>query len=273
MFPVVVAVLLIGVVVLQRWVERWATSLETPPAVRVAIPTAAALAEIAADQDRTEPANRNGVRYLSLLHLHNNPQVTDSDLAAVRDALTAAERWLSDSDRPLRVVPVDKDQIVYRVNAVDLETATGRDWRWFLVRNPYGLTCENDAARPLDRKIRDATGDPVAFVRADWFLTALVRDDVPRPGVPDALAKLDRAYYARPIDADRAAAELGVPPAALTAALRAATGGELREEFGLAPLVEGRTVPREWWESDRYLVTPFQAAARRLGVGTPVRVR
>jgi hypothetical protein len=80
-----------------------------------------------------------------------------------------------------------------------------------------------------------------------------------------------RGYAGQPLDLAAAARELG----ATTDALRRLLTEEayLREEFGLAPLLAGGTIPRDGWESDKHLITPFQELSKRLGLGKPVLLR
>ena len=42
------------------------------------------------------------------------------------------------------------------------------------------------------------------------------------------------------------------------------------QEIGLYPLSKGNTIKRQLWEDRTFVVSPFQEAARKLELGTPV---
>ncbi len=86
------------------------------------------------------------------------------------------------------------------------------------------------------------------------------------------MRKLLERYPQQTLELESAAADLGLTS---SEGLRSKLAKEayLREEFGLAPLTEGKTVQRSWWESDENLVSPYQELSRALGLGKPFRLR
>lgn len=77
-----------------------------------------------------------------------------------------------------------------------------------------------------------------------------------------------RTHVNKELGLSDAAAELGLTqPAQLKAAIQ--NNNRLRA-LGLGPLADGNTIKREAWESLRSTLSPFQEAARELGLGEPV---
>jgi serine/threonine-protein kinase len=86
----------------------------------------------------------------------------------------------------------------------------------------------------------------------------------------EVLGPIARRYLLAEVNAADAALELGVKDrATLSTAIK--TNDELRR-LGLLPLVQGRSVKREVWESRKGLISPFQQVAHKLELGTPVYV-
>lgn len=82
---------------------------------------------------------------------------------------------------------------------------------------------------------------------------------------PEVVGPLVRSYLLKEVDLATAALELGLKDKA--------TLERMDEDFlrrlGLLPLVQGRSVKREVWESRRGLISPFQQVALKLQLGTP----
>jgi hypothetical protein len=117
-------------------------------------------------------------------------------------------------------------------------------------------------------------------VRADWFVVALTRPPLAGPSglvrtpvkdLPEVIRTLGKRYSAQTVDLAACARELGVPEEKVTDLI--GRQEDLQEEFGLAPLLRGGHIRREWWESDRNHFSPYQELARLLKVGKPVRVQ
>ena len=189
---------------------------------------------------------------------------------------------LAPPDRLAVLTAIDAERTVFRLDLASLGWSV-EQWRQLAVLYPYGLSCEtvpDEAIRTADEKIRTATGDRLPVVRADWFVVALSRPPLGGPGgtlglwtkgPPEKVQTLLRDYTGQPLDLTQAARELGVGADALRRQL--AEEAYLREEFGLAPLLDGKTIPREAWESNRNLTTPFQELSKRLGLGKPIVLR
>jgi hypothetical protein len=240
------------------------------------------ITQIRDDLDRVEAAGQPDCRYFSLAHRHNNPDCPASLIERERQAFRALVRLLSPVDRSPQVTAIDADQVVFRLRLSELGW-TGDQWDELTRHYRYGLSHagSTDAAlKEAEIFLRGAIAVPVPIVRADWFITALVSPPLGGPGgslgmwtktPPTDIRSVADAYAGEPIGLEAAARELGVEPRVLRELL---AGYEvLRDSFGLDPLLRGKTVTREWWESDKNLTSPFQELARRLGLGKPVVLR
>jgi serine/threonine-protein kinase len=87
---------------------------------------------------------------------------------------------------------------------------------------------------------------------------------------PEPIGAMARDYV-KDLDADQAAAELGLKEASeLQAAIRA--NPELRR-LGLGPLLDGGKLKRAAWESLNFFNSPFQNTAAQLELGTPFHLQ
>jgi len=290
LFPALAGLIAIGYSLLQGTFHRWlgwdsqgrSVNGDKPPPPRSPIPPADVLAALRADLDRAEPRQRPQRRYLTLVHRHNEPSVTEAELEVERRAAVDLVAALAPPDQQAALTAIDAERLIFRLDLSSLGWSSDQ-WRQLAVLYPYGLSRENapdEAIRTAAKTITSATGDRLPAVRADWFVVAMSRPPLGgaggtlglwTKGPPEKVLALLRDYAGQPLDLARAARELGVSTDALRRLL--ADEAYLREEFGLAPLLEGKTIPRDAWESDRNLTTPFQELSKRLGLGKPIHLR
>ena len=301
LFPCLTAILLAAVGILQGWLHNklgfdhegkpltdapGTTGLEPNkdlPAVkpRPAISSGEVYGRIATDLQRHDPEARPRLRYLTLVQRYNEPSCTDAELdgdrGAVRDLVAILRRGDS-ADLDF----FDPDQLLFRIDLAELGWDAATEWRTVAAQYRYGLATEGDAASAqAQRQVEELTQDAIPVVRADWFVTALTRSPLlgpngvfrPSPGdLSESVRALGRQYSAQTLDLAACARELGVDNDQTLADLIRGHDN-LQQEFGLAPLLRGECIHREWWESDRNLFSPYQELARLLKIGKPVRVQ
>lgn len=282
LFPAIAGLIAIGYSLLQGKLHRWLNvdpyghEIEKKPAARKPIDQGDILKAVHADVKRAEAPQQRRLRYLTLNHRHNEPAVTEAEIQVERQALADLVAALAPPERSATVTAIDKEQLLYRL---DLESLgwSGAEWRQVAVLYPYGLRYPSSTEAEA---VCQATDDQVPVIRADWFVAAASRAPLGGPGgtlglwtrkPPEKVAEVARGYNGQPIDLERAARELGSSAAVVRKLLD--EEAYLREEFALAPLREGKTIPRDAWESDKNLTTPFQELSKRLGLGKPVRLR
>jgi len=177
------------------------------------------------------------------------------------------------------VVALDPARTVFRLDLRALDW-NAESWRNVTIGYPYGLKYEGISDKPLFEiadRLRTLTDERLPVVRADWWTAALVKPPLSEPGglglttksPPAAVKAAVEAHRDRAVDLATASRELR----ATEEEVKVLIGGtaELREEFGLAPLLRaGGSVPRDAWESNRNAVTPFQELAQRLKRGKPL---
>jgi serine/threonine-protein kinase len=158
--------------VLQKWILAGAPPFPAVEARRFVSMTAV-LQAVRDDLRAADESRRHGLRYFTLTHLHNNPNVSASDLRLVRAGLAKALNSMS--WQPDLVLPraVDPDQTVFAVDVGELGWEREDLWRAVMREYPYGLSyagSRDQRLRRLDQDIAAETDCDLPVVRADWFV-------------------------------------------------------------------------------------------------------
>jgi hypothetical protein len=268
---VLLCVCTVGAFILVAWKPTPQTS---SPSQRKPVAPDHAQVIVRRDLERLPIEARENRRYLSLVHLHNDPQVAHGALVSLRDGLADLAGYLSPAGTVASLPPVDDEHLVFAIDWPEFGTPTATVWRAVLTAYPYGLE-KPDGTGAAFRKL---SGSALPVVRGDWFLRAALKPPLGGPGgplyrmgtVPAALQKFARQYDEQRIDAALAAAELGAAGAKdVVDKVRAEK--HLIESYGLGPLADGGSVTRATWESTAFSTSPYQELARSLGIGTPLR--
>jgi Planctomycete cytochrome C len=161
--------------VIKRWIDAGAP--EVPAVVKREFVSQKAV--LTAIRDHLRAADKDEAPYLrffTLTHLYNNPNVPNTDLPLYRAALSKAINSLS--WKPDIVVPqaIDKEQTVFVVDVRDLDWDRDNLWRTILKHYPYGLNYSNVAElSKLQDDISERTSCELAYIRADWFIATATR--------------------------------------------------------------------------------------------------
>ncbi len=251
------------------------------PRGRRPVSEGAALRLILDDLERRDEERRPHLRYLTLAHRNNDPTCADSELDADRAAVREMVVFIS-RGHSTRSDFIDPEQLVFRLDLEDLDWSGETDWHLVTSVYRYGLTgTGNDTLSELRKKVQELTQDPIPALRADWFVVALTRGPLAGPSgvvriptneLPESVRMLSQRYASETVDLATCASEEGLTDPQVLADLIQRTPN-LQQEFGIAPLLRGERIRREWWESDRNLFSPYQEVARLLKIGKPVRVQ
>ena len=293
-------ILLAGVSVFKGWMHRQVgfdaegkpfdaaeKRLKSQPAApsqprkRQPVSEEATLRLILADLERWDEERHPHLRHLTLAHRYNDPRCTESELdadrAAVRDMIAVSARGHS-----TRSDFIDPEQLVYRLDLEDLNWSGETDWHLVTSLYRYALTgMGNDTLSELRKKVQELTKDPIPALRADWFAVALTRGPlaaqsgivrIPTNELPETVRALSQRYASETVDLASCSLEEALTDPQVLADLIQRMSN-LQQEFGLAPLLRGERIRREWWESDRNLFSPYQEVARLLKIGKPVRLQ
>jgi hypothetical protein len=291
LFPALGGVLLVGVSVFKGWVHKWVgwdeqgrpiEEKKDPPAKpRPVVSAADAYQYIVADLKRRDPEIRPRLRYLTLVHRHNEPSCTDADLEADRRAVREMLTVLWDG-RQATLTYIDPEDLLLRIDLEELNWDAATDWYKVVSQYRYGLKGPGEEpAAKLRQQVAQLTEDEIPVVRADWFVVALTRSPLAGPKglvrtplakLPEPVRTLSDQYSKQRLDLAACARELGLKEDKTLADL-IRRDENLQTKFGLAPLLRGERIRREWWESDRYFVSPYQEVARQLKIGNSVRVQ
>jgi serine/threonine-protein kinase len=191
---------------LKAWILAGAEFPESTRPKRPFVGERSLLSTIAADL-QSQPANRRiYLRYFSLVHLWNNPDVTDEQLRLVRAGVSKLINSLSSQPRIVVPVLIGQDGLVMRIDLRDYGWTHKHHWRALLhldangkepeSRYPYGLAIGGDEAT----RVYELTGCDLPYLRADWFVHQAARPPLYHQlvtfpdyiGVPERLETLER---------------------------------------------------------------------------------
>lgn len=125
-----------------------------------------AIARDLQDLQKVSPVARQYTRYFSLLHLSNDPNLSDSDLRLVRAAVSKLMNSLSREHdiKPPRLV--DADGLVMAIDLRHYGWHKGNQWHALLEEYPFGLKRGTAEAQ----RVYDLTLCDLPYLRADWFV-------------------------------------------------------------------------------------------------------
>ncbi len=158
---------------LKQWIEGGAKAFPTATSQRPYVTTMQVYQAIETDLAKHLADEARDLRYFSIRHLHNNPEVSDADLRMYRAALSKLLNSLSWESSIVLPVPVDEHQTILRVNLADIGWDQHRLWRKLLRRYPYGMSMDSSSEVALATSasaVYAATGSRIPIVRADWFV-------------------------------------------------------------------------------------------------------
>lgn len=184
--------------VVKRWIDAGAP--EPTLAERKPLTLSQKLEAIQEDLKKAEREDRLYLRYFTLTHLHNQPNVAASDLRTVRAALSKAINSLSWKRRIVVPRVVDEQQTILAIDVRDLDwdqTDQGEKserWHCIMAAYPYGLRFgQHEALREMDENISQMTGCEMPMVRADWFIATATRPPLYHQilSIPDSAKTLE----------------------------------------------------------------------------------
>src|SRR5262249_22469831 len=121
--------------------------------------------------------DRKFQRYFTLCHLHNNPAEAGG-LPTYRAALAKLVNSLSWKKKIVQPRAVDGAETVYVLDLRELDWETPDRWQDIGRAEPYRLSYDSGASaglRPLTEEVDRLAGQPLPYVRADWFIATASR--------------------------------------------------------------------------------------------------
>jgi serine/threonine-protein kinase len=161
---------------IRKWIEKGAPRFENNPGdKRRYIPLDEIFIAIRADLVQVPHAARKRIRYYSIHHLHNNPELTNADLAVFRAALSKLINSLS-WNRKLHVPTTvnNTEGTILKIDLQEIGWNHNDQWRRIEERYPYGFLPyfrNNRKAAESANDIYDWTNTKLPIIRADWFVT------------------------------------------------------------------------------------------------------
>ncbi len=151
------------------------------------------LSAIAGDLESLPENERPQRRYCTLVHLHNNRNVPETDLENTRELLRQTVHSLALTSGTEELKVIDPDRTIFAFN-LSLWGWKDEDWRRLLKKYPYGLDATesaNPSLRARDDQVQRLSQSLLCHVRGDWLIQELVRLS-PQPQTP-AWATLSRS--------------------------------------------------------------------------------
>lgn len=188
---------------LKKWLFRGGPSeayLKSIQSVQREFISSQAVAEqMARDLQRLSGVELSNARYLTLTNLHNNPEVSESDLQTYRAAIVKTLNSLSSAPD---VLGLDTSDAIHRLQSIDEHRTIfrfdlrhiGWDARaWDLVAKhyPFALLDHDNSIGAVDKR----TSSRLPSLRADWFVFATLQPPLYHRlvGIPDTLAELEES--------------------------------------------------------------------------------
>jgi Planctomycete cytochrome C len=173
--------------VLEQWIQAGAPLPKAAGRTPAFIDDATAITAIRGHlRDTIKPADRPFQRYITLVHLHNNPTIADETIRSHRAAVSKllnSLSWQAEIAIP-RTIDAGSQVILN----IDLRAYGWEASDWDLVEKayPYGvLHNEDEALFEAEKEIIKLTGTRLPVMRGDWFVAT-----ASRPPLYDRLLKL-----------------------------------------------------------------------------------
>ncbi len=183
---------------IRAWIEAGAPAFPEAES-RDFLPLETVLEAVRDDLDDVDRDDRPFLRYFTLVEVYNDPSLSDEDLRYHRAALSKAINSMSWAPRVVRPRAVDENEVVFAIDLRDYEWDRADVWRILQQAYPYGLevrTGARDDLNELQEEIAAMTGEPLAMLRADWFVATATRPPLYHEIVydtvlPDLIARRD----------------------------------------------------------------------------------
>ncbi len=232
---------------------------------------------------KTPGDDRRFQRYLTLVHLHNNPKIATADLDLHRATLATVLAQFAAKKNGV-IEPLGPEKTVLVLDMRQLGPERSQLWRKIVKAYPYGIMygdAGNVKLAELARKITELAGCDMPMIRADWFMTAASQGQLqaqlffpqePSPSPPELAEPLGKicSLFGGEIGLQEAAYELGLKD--VQKVQETIRNKRYLQKLGLKPLLQGEAISRESWASMQGLMSPFQELAMELELGAPLRV-
>jgi serine/threonine-protein kinase len=170
--------------VIKAWIEAGAPAFTTAVAAKRSYVSIREVLTAIRDHLRSaEPEDAPYLRYFTMTHLHNNPEISDEQLGRHYAALAKALNSMHWKKTLVKPAPIDRRKTVFAIDLRDLDwdrkKYEKRDrWSVLLRRYPYGLDfsdSQDDAVVRIEKEIRKLARYTQVDVRGDWFVAQATR--------------------------------------------------------------------------------------------------
>jgi serine/threonine-protein kinase len=162
---------------IRQWISEGAPPFDGAAAAPGSLDAAYLLTTLREHLRKTPEQDRKFQRYFTLCHLANNPAEANV-LPVYRAALAKLVNSLSWKKKVVQPRAVDAAQTIYAVDLRELDWETPDRWQDVVRAYPYGLRYESGtdtALGSLTKAVERLSGQPLPYVRADWFVATASR--------------------------------------------------------------------------------------------------
>ena len=192
---------------INAWIAAGAPRWPKAKAVRTRVTELDVQQAILAHLNSLPESARRHQRYFTFAHLHNNPLLSDEELAMFKAALSKAINSLTWESEIVVPQPVDSNQTVYVVDLRDLDWTDQNHWNKLFDSTPrtndeqhegypYGLEFQESQLERLAEDIFRLAETKLhkLRVRADWFVVKATRPPLYHEllELPDTATALER---------------------------------------------------------------------------------
>jgi serine/threonine-protein kinase len=159
---------------IKEWIAAGAPPLAAATPVQTAgqFDTAYSLTAMRDYLVKVSDTDRKYQRFFTMTHLANNP-VEATSLPVYRAGLAKLLNSLSWKKTMVHPRAIDAAETIYAVDLRDLDWDTPDRWQDITRGYPYGLRYDgraSNALRSLGDEVERLSGNPLPYVRADWFI-------------------------------------------------------------------------------------------------------
>src|SRR5262249_9516937 len=119
----------------------------------------------------------------------NNPSVSNEQLESYRQALIKMLNSLTWKRVIVRPIAIDPDKTIFRIDLRQLGWSLEK-WNKLASSTPYAKFYDNIVARSIQEQL----GDPLAYARADWFVSKVSKPPFYHDflDIPPTVAELEK---------------------------------------------------------------------------------
>jgi mono/diheme cytochrome c family protein len=163
---------------IEKWIQDGATPFPAAATARAFKTDKDLLKAMRGHLRKSAREDRPYLRYFTLVHAHNSPDVKDEDLRVMRAAVAKLVNSLSWKRSIVVPALIDADGLALAVDVRRLDWDRHGLWNEVLRQYPYGLRLDrssDESVQEMAREVYELAETDIPMVRADWFVSTASR--------------------------------------------------------------------------------------------------